>query len=151
MNASTQTLNGGLTVYGAKHEVAALQYKAAAANNNVIYVGEQTTLNQNQQFGTLDTTTDPKAANVVAIDLASVAANGYTAKSGAILKTADAKVTGAAADQSTYSVDLLNLNSKVLTIAETGATLNLGTAFAENTAMPSTTTAMLQLTARSLS
>ena len=135
VNASTQTLNGGLTVYGAKHEVAALQYKAAAANNNVIYVGEQTTLNQNQQFGTLDTTTDPKAANVVAIDLASVAANGYTAKSGAILKTADAKVTGAAADQSTYSVDLLNLNSKVLTIAETGATLNLGTAFAENTAV----------------
>ena len=131
VNASTQTLNGGLTVYGAKHEVAALQYKAAAANNNVIYVGEQTILNKSQQFGT--TATNGK--NVVAIDLASVAANGYTAKSGAILKTADAKVTGAAADQSTYSVDLLNLNSKVLTIAETGATLNLGTAFAENTAV----------------
>ena len=127
VNASTQTLNGGLTVYGAKHEVAALQYKAAAANNNVIYVGEQTTLNKSQQFGT--TATNGK--NVVAIDLASVAANGYTAKSGAILKTADAD----AADQSTYSVDLLNLNSKVLTIAETGATLNLGTAFAENTAV----------------
>lgn len=63
-----------------------------------------------------------------------MAANGYTAKSGAILKTADAKVTGAA-DQSTYSVDLLNLNSKVLTIAETGATLNLGKAFAEDTAV----------------
>ena len=130
VNASTQTLNGGLTVYGAKHEVAALQYKAAAANNNVIYVGEQTTLNKSQQFGTTATS----GKNVVAIDLASVAANGYTAKSGAILKTADAKVTGAA-DQSTYSVDLLNLNSKVLTIAETGATLNLGTAFAENTAV----------------
>ena len=129
-NASTQTLNGGLTVYGAKHEVAALQYKAAAANNNVIYVGEQTTLNKSQQFGT--TATNGK--NVVAIDLASVAANGYTAKSGAILKTADATVT-VAADQSTYSVDLLNLNSKVLTIAETGATLNLGTAFAEGTAV----------------
>ena len=130
VNASTQTLNGGLTVYGAKHEVATLQYKAAAANNNVIYVGEQTTLNKSQQFGT--TATNGK--NVVAIDLASVAANGYTAKSGAILKTADATVT-VAADQSTYSVDLLNLNSKVLTIAETGATLNLGTAFAEGTAV----------------
>ena len=128
VNASTQTLNGGLTVYGAKHEVAALQYKAAAANNNVIYVGEQTTLNKGQQFGT--TATNGK--NVVAIDLASVAANGYTAKSGAILKTADATVT-VAADQSKYSVDLLNLNSKVLTIAETGATLNLGTAFAADT------------------
>ena len=130
VNASTQTLNGGLTVYGAKHEVAALLYKAAAANNNVIYVGEQTTLNKSQQFGTTATS----GTNVVAIDLASVAANGYTAKSGAILKTADATVT-VAADQSTYSVDLLNLNSKVLTIAETGATLNLGTAFAENTAV----------------
>ena len=130
VNASTQTLNGGLTVFGAKHEAAALQYKAAAADNNVIYVGEQTTLNKSQQFGT--TATNGK--NVVAIDLASVAANGYTAKSGAILKTADATVT-VAADQSTYSVDLLNLNSKVLTIAETGATLNLGTAFAENTAV----------------
>ena len=129
VNASTQTLNGGLTVFGAKHEAAALQYKAAAADNNVIYVGEQTTLNKSQQFGT--TATNGK--NVVAIDLASVAANGYTAKSGAILKTADATVT--AADQSTYSVDLLNLNSKVLTIAETGATLNLGTAFAEGTAV----------------
>ena len=133
VNASTQTLNGGLTVFGAKHEAAALQYKAAAADNNVIYVGEQTTLNKSQQFGALDTTaTAPE--NVVAIDLASVAANGYTAKSGAILKTADATVT-VAADQSTYSVDLLNLNSKVLTIAETGATLNLGTAFAEDTAV----------------
>ena len=133
VNASTQTLNGGLTVFGAKHEAAALQYKAAAADNNVIYVGEQTTLNKSQQFGALDTTaTAPE--NVVAIDLASVAANGYTAKSGAILKTADAKVTGAA-DQSTYSVDLLNLNSKVLTIAETGATLNLGKAFAAGTAV----------------
>ena len=133
VNASTQTLNGGLTVFGAKHEAAALQYKAAAADNNVIYVGEQTTLNKSQQFGALDTTaTAPE--NVVAIDLASVAANGYTAKSGAILKTADAKVTGAV-DQSTYSVDLLNLNSKVLTIAETGATLNLGMAFAEGTAV----------------
>ena len=131
VNASTQTLNGGLTVFGAKHEAAALQYKAAAADNNVIYVGEQTTLNKRQQFGT--TATNGK--NVVAIDLASVAANGYTAKSGAILKTADAKVTGAAADQSTYSVDLLNLNSKVLTIAETGATLNLGKAFAAGTAV----------------
>jgi len=130
VNASIQTLNGGLTVFGAKHEAAALQYKAAAADNNVIYVGEQTTLNKSQQFGT--TATNGK--NVVAIDLASVAANGYTAKSGAILKTADATVT-VAADQSTYSVDLLNLNSKVLTIAETGATLNLGTAFAENTAV----------------
>ena len=130
VNVSTQTLNGGLTVYGAKHEVAALQYKAAAANNNVIYVGEQTTLNKSQQFGTTATS----GKNVVAIDLASVAANGYTAKSGAILKTADATVT-VAADQSTYSVDLLNLNSKVLTIAETGATLNLGTAFAEGTAV----------------
>ncbi len=130
VNASTQTLNGGLTVFGAKHEAAALQYKAAAADNNVIYVGEQTTLNKGQQFGT--TATNGK--NVVAIDLASVAANGYTAKSGAILKTADATVT-VAADQSTYSVDLLNLNSKVLTIAETGATLNLGTAFAEGTAV----------------
>ena len=130
MNASTQTLNGGLTVFGAKHEAAALQYKAAAADNNVIYVGEQTTLNKGQQFGT--TATNGK--NVVAIDLASVAANGYTAKSGAILKTADAKVTDAA-DQSKYSVDLLNLNSKVLTIGETGATLNLGTAFAADTAV----------------
>ena len=44
-------------------------------------------------------------------------------------------ITGAAADQSTYSVDLLNLNSKVLTIAETGATLNLGKAFAAGTAV----------------
>ena len=130
VNASTQTLNGGLTVFGAKHEAAALQYKAAAADNNVIYVGEQTTLNKSQQFGT--TATNGK--NVVAIDLASVAANGYTAKSGAILKTADAKVTGAA-DQSKYSVDLLNLNSKVLTIAETGATLNLGKAFVAGTAV----------------
>ena len=130
VNASTQTLNGGLTVYGAKHEVAALQYKAVAANNNVSYVGEQTTLNKSQQFGTTATS----GKNVVAIDLASVAANGYTAKSGAILKTADATVT-VAADQSTYSVDLLNLNSKVLTIAETGATLNLGTAFANDTAV----------------
>ena len=132
VNASTQTLNGGLTVYGAKHEVAALQYKAAAANNNVIYVGEQTTLNQNQQFGTLDTTTDPKAANVVAIDLASVAANGYTDKSGAVLKTAaDSTVTVSAAENgATYSVDLLNFNSKVLTITETGASLNLGKALA---------------------
>ena len=130
VNASTQTLNGGLTVFGAKHEAAALQYKAAAADNNVIYVGEQTTLNKGQQFGT--TATNGK--NVVAIDLASVAANGYTAKSGAILKTADAKVTDAA-DQSKYSVDLLNLNSKVLTIGETGATLNLGTAFAADTAV----------------
>ena len=130
VNASTQTLNGGLTVFGAKHEAAALQYKAAAADNNVIYVGEQTTLNKSQQFGTTATS----GKNVVAIDLASVAANGYTAKSGAILKTADAKVTGAA-DQSTYSVDLLNLNSKVLTIAETGATLNLGKAFVAGTAV----------------
>ena len=130
VNASTQTLNGGLTVFGAKHEAAALQYKAAAADNNVIYVGEQTTLNKSQQFGTTATS----GTNVVAIDLASVAANGYTAKSGAILKTADATVT-VAADQSTYSVDLLNLNSKVLTIAETGATLNLGMAFAEKTAV----------------
>ena len=130
VNASTQTLNGGLTVFGAKHEAAALQYKAAAADNNVIYVGEQTTLNKGQQFGT--TATNGK--NVVAIDLASVAANGYTAKSGAILKTADAKVTDAT-DQSKYSVDLLNLNSKVLTIGETGATLNLGTAFAADTAV----------------
>ena len=133
INVTTETGNGGLTVFGAKHEAAALQYKAAAADNNVIYVGEQTTLNKSQQFGALDTTaTAPE--NVVAIDLASVAANGYTAKSGAILKTADAKVTGAV-DQSTYSVDLLNLNSKVLTIAETGATLNLGMAFAEGTAV----------------
>ena len=133
INVTTETGNGGLTVFGAKHEAAALQYKAAAADNNVIYVGEQTTLNKGQQFGT--TATNGK--NVVAIDLASVAANGYTAKSGAILKTADATVTvaAAAADQSKYSVDLLNLNSKVLTIAETGATLNLGTAFAENTAV----------------
>ena len=130
VNASTQTLNGGLTVFGAKHEAAALQYKAAAADNNVIYVGEQTTLNKGQQFGTTAT----NGTNVVAIDLASVAANGYTAKSGAILKTADAKVTDAA-DQSKYSVDLLNLNSKVLTIGETGATLNLGTAFAADTAV----------------
>ena len=133
VNASTQTLNGGLTVYGAKHEVAALQYKAAAANNNVIYVGEQTTLNKSQQFGT--TATNGK--NVVAIDLASVAANGYTDKSGAVLKTAaDSTVTVSASEAgATYSVDLLNLNSKVLTIAETGATLNLGTAFAERTAV----------------
>ena len=130
VNASTQTLNGGLIVFGAKHEAAALQYKAAAADNNVIYVGEQTTLNKGQQFGTTAT----NGTNVVAIDLASVAANGYTAKSGAILKTADAKVTDAA-DQSKYSVDLLNLNSKVLTIGETGATLNLGTAFAADTAV----------------
>ena len=133
INVTTETGNGGLTVFGAKHEAAALQYKAAAADNNVIYVGEQTTLNKSQQFGALDTTaTAPE--NVVAIDLASVAANGYTAKSGAILKTADAKVTGAV-DQSTYSVDLLNLNSKVLTIAETGATLNLGKAFVAGTAV----------------
>ena len=98
----------------------------------MIYVGEQTTLNQNQQFGTLDTTTDPKAANVVAIDLASVAANGYTDKSGAVLKTAaDSTVTvRASEDRATYSVDLLNLNSKVLTITETGASLNLGKALA---------------------
>ena len=130
VNASTQTLNGGLTVYGAKHEVAAIQYKAAAANNNVIYVGEQTTLNQNQQFGTLDTTTDPKAANVVAIDLASVAANGYTDKSGAVLKTAADSTVTVSASGATYSVDLLNLNSKVLTITETGASLNLGKALA---------------------
>ena len=133
INVTTETGNGGLTVFGAKHEAAALQYKAAAADNNVIYVGEQTTLNKSQRFGALDTTaTAPE--NVVAIDLASVAANGYTAKSGAILKTADAKVTGAV-DQSTYSVDLLNLNSKVLTIAETGATLNLGKAFVAGTAV----------------
>ena len=134
-NASTQTLNGGLTVYGAKHEVAALQYKAAAANNNVIYVGEQTTLNKSQQFGALDTTaTAPE--NVVAIDLDSVAANGYTAKSGAILKAAtDVTITDSATNNPSFSVDLLNLNSKVLTIAETGATLNLGTAFAEGTAV----------------
>ena len=130
INVTIETGNGGLTVFGAKHEAAALQYKAAAADNNVIYVGEQTTLNKGQQFGT--TATNGK--NVVAIDLASVAANGYTAKSGAILKTADAKVTDAT-DQSKYSVDLLNLNSKVLTIAETGATLNLGTAFAADTAV----------------
>ena len=77
VNASTQTLNGGLTVFGAKHEAAALQYKAAAADNNVICVGEQTTLNKSQQFGTTAT----NGENVVAIDLASVAANGYTAKS----------------------------------------------------------------------
>ena len=138
INVTTETGNGGLTVFGAKHEAAALQYKAAAADNNVIYVGEQTTLNKSQQFGALDgicqDTTATAPENVVAIDLASVAANGYTAKSGAILKTADAKVTGAV-DQSTYSVDLLNLNSKVLTIAETGATLNLGMAFAEGTAV----------------
>mgnify|MGYP000336746169 CR=1 FL=1 len=135
VNASTQTLNGGLTVYGAKHEVAALQYKAAAANNNVIYVGEQTTLNKSQQFGALDTTaTAPE--NVVAIDLDSVAANGYTAKSGAILKAAtDVTITDSATNNPSFSVDLLNLNSKVLTIAETGATLNLGTAFAEGTAV----------------
>ena len=133
INVTTETGNGGLTVFGAKHEAAALQYKATAADNNVIYVGEQTTLNKSQQFGALDTTaTAPE--NVVAIDLASVAANGYTAKSGAILKTADAKVTGAV-DQSKYSVDLLNLNSKVLTIAETGATLNLGKAFVAGTAV----------------
>ena len=133
INVTIEMGNGGLTVFGAKHEAAALQYKAAAADNNVIYVGEQTTLNKSQQFGALDTTaTAPE--NVVAIDLASVAANGYTAKSGAILKTADAKVTGAV-DQSTYSVDLLNLNSKVLTIAETGATLNLGKAFVAGTAV----------------
>ena len=74
VNASTQTLNGGLTVFGAKHEAAALQYKAAAADNNVIYVGEQTTPNKSQQFGTTATS----GTNVVAIDLASVAANGYT-------------------------------------------------------------------------
>ena len=135
VNASTQTLNGGLTVYGAKHEVAALQYKAAAANNNVIYVGEQTTLNKSQQFGALDATaTAPE--NVVAIDLDSVAANGYTAKSGAILKAAtDVTITDSATNNPSFSVDLLNLNSKVLTIAETGATLNLGTAFAEGTAV----------------
>ena len=137
INVITETGNGGLTVFGAKHEAAALQYKAAAADNNVIYVGEQTTLNQNQQFGTLDTTTDPKAANVVAIDLASVAANGYTDKSGAVLKTAaDSTVTVSASGAgATYSVDLLNLNSKVLTITETGATLNLGKAFAAGTAV----------------
>ncbi|WP_074009613.1 autotransporter domain-containing protein [Duodenibacillus massiliensis] len=135
VNASTQTLNGGLTVFGAEHEAAALQYKAAAADNNVIYVGEQTTLNKSQQFGALDTTaTAPE--NVVAIDLDSVAANGYTAKSGAILKAAtDVTITDSATNNPSFSVDLLNLNSKVLTIAETGATLNLGTAFAENTAV----------------
>ena len=135
VNASTQTLNGGLTVFGAKHEAAALQYKAAAADNNVIYVGEQTTLNKSQQFGALDTTaTAPE--NVVAIDLDSVAANGYTAKSGAILKAAtDVTITDSAINNPSFSVDLLNLNSKVLTIAETGATLNLGTAFAEGTAV----------------
>ena len=128
VNASTQTLNGGLTVFGAKHEAAALQYKAAAADNNVIYVGEQTTLNKGQQFGT--TATNGK--NVVAIDLASVAANGYTDKSGAVLKTAaDSTVTVSASEAgATYSVDLLNLNSKVLTITETGASLNLGKALA---------------------
>ena len=132
VNASTQTLNGGLTVFGAKHEAAALQYKAAAADNNVIYVGEQTTLNKSQQFGTTAT----NGENVVAIDLASVAANGYTAKSGAILKAAtDVTITDSATNNPSFSVDLLNLNSKVLTIAETGATLNLGTAFAENTAV----------------
>ena len=135
VNASTQTLNGGLTVFSAKHEAAALQYKAAAADNNVIYVGEQTTLNKSQQFGALDTTaTAPE--NVVAIDLDSVAANGYTAKSGAILKAAtDVTITDSAINNPSFSVDLLNLNSKVLTIAETGATLNLGTAFAEGTAV----------------
>ena len=128
VNASTQTLNGGLTVYGAKHEAAALQYKAAAADNNVIYVGEQTTLNKSQQFGTTAT----NGENVVAIDLASVAANGYTDKSGAVLKTAaDSTVTVSASEaRATYSVDLLNLNSKVLTITETGASLNLGKALA---------------------
>ena len=128
VNVSTQTLNGGLTVFGAKHEAAALQYKAAAADNNVIYVGEQTTLNKGQQFGT--TATNGK--NVVAIDLASVAANGYTDKSGAVLKTAaDSTVTVSASEAgATYSVDLLNLNSKVLTITETGASLNLGKALA---------------------
>ena len=127
INVTTETGNGGLTVFGAKHE--------AAADNNVIYVGEQTTLNKSQQFGALDTTaTAPE--NVVAIDLDSVAANGYTAKSGAILKAAtDVTITGSAINNPSFSVDLLNLNSKVLTIAETGATLNLGTAFAEGTAV----------------
>ena len=135
INVTTETGNGGLTVFGAKHEAAALQYKAAAADNNVIYVGEQTTLNKSQQFGALDTTaTAPE--NVVAIDLDSVAANGYTAKSGAILKAAtDVTITDSAINNPSFSVDLLNLNSKVLTIAETGATLNLGTAFAEGTAV----------------
>ena len=135
INVTTETGNGGLTVFGAKHEAAALQYKAAAADNNVIYVGEQTTLNKSQQFGALDTTaTAPE--NVVAIDLDSVAANGYTAKSGAILKAAtDVTITDSATNNPSFSVDLLNLNSKVLTIAETGATLNLGTAFAEGTAV----------------
>ena len=135
INVTTETGNGGLTVFGAKHEAAALQYKAAAADNNVIYVGEQTTLNKSQQFGALDTTaTAPE--NVVAIDLDSVAANGYTAKSGAILKAAtDVTITDSAMNNSSFSVDLLNLNSKVLTIAETGASLNLGTAFAEGTAV----------------
>ena len=135
INVTTETGNGGLTVFGAKHEAAVLQYKAAAADNNVIYVGEQTTLNKSQQFGALDTTaTAPE--NVVAIDLDSVAANGYTAKSGAILKAAtDVTITDSAINNPSFSVDLLNLNSKVLTIAETGATLNLGTAFAEGTAV----------------
>lgn len=135
INVTTETGNSGLTVFGAKHEAAALQYKAAAADNNVIYVGEQTTLNKSQQFGALDTTaTAPE--NVVAIDLDSVAANGYTAKSGAILKAAtDVTITDSAINNPSFSVDLLNLNSKVLTIAETGATLNLGTAFAEGTAV----------------
>ena len=135
INVTTETGNGGLTVFGAKHEAAALQYKAAAADNNVIYVGEQTTLNKSQQFGALDTTaTAPE--NVVAIDLDSVAANGYTAKSGAILKAAtDVTITDSAINNPSFSVDLLNLNSKVLTIAETGATLNLGTAFAADTAV----------------
>ncbi len=135
INVTTETGNGGLTVFGAKHEAAALQYKAAAADNNVIYVGEQTTLNKSQQFGALDTAaTAPE--NVVAIDLDSVAANGYTAKSGAILKAAtDVTITDSATNNPSFSVDLLNLNSKVLTIAETGATLNLGTAFAEGTAV----------------
>ncbi len=132
INVTTETGNGGLTVFGAKHEAAALQYKAAAADNNVIYVGEQTTLNKSQKFGT--TATNGK--NVVAIDLASVAANGYTAKSGAILKAAtDVTITDSATNNPSFSVDLLNLNSKVLTIAETGATLNLGTSFAEGTAV----------------
>ena len=133
INVTTETGNGGLTVFGAKHEAAALQYKAAVADNNVIYVGEQTTLNKSQQFGT--TATNGK--NVVAIDLASVAANGYTDKSGAVLKTAaDSTVTVSASEAgATYSVDLLNLNSKVLTITETGATLNLGKAFAARTAV----------------
>lgn len=66
-----------------------------------------------------------------------MAANGYTDKSGAVLKTAaDSTVTVSASEAgATYSVDLLNLNSKVLTITETGATLNLGKAFAAGTAV----------------